>query len=71
MNKLLLVSAILTVGLLSSVTLAAAPAMNTELATHEPEKADEQPWDEFEFPEPIPAPQVDCELVVPKCDSMY
>ncbi len=70
MNKLLLASAIFTVGLLSPVTLVAAPGINTELATHEPEKADKQPWDEFEFPEPIPEPQVDCELVVPKCDSV-
>lgn len=69
MNKLLLVSAIFTIGSLAPVTLAAAPAMNTELATPEPEKADEQPWDEFEFPEPIPEPQSDCALVVPKCDS--
>lgn len=71
MNKLLLVSAILTIGSLAPVTFAAAPAMNTELATPEPEKADEQPKEEFQFPDPIPEPQVDCELVVPKCDSVY
>lgn len=68
MNKLLLVSAIFTIGLLSPVTLAAAT--DTELATPEAEKADKQPWDEFEFPEPIPEPQSDCEMVVPKCDSV-
>lgn len=71
MNKLLLVTAIFTMGSLAPVTLATASATNTVVAAQPAEKPAEQPEEELQLPEPMRIPQADCDMVVPKCDSMY
>jgi hypothetical protein len=71
MNKLVFVVAIFTTASLAPVTLVAAPTINTVVATTPADKPADKPAEDLQFPEPMPIPQSDCDMVVPKCDSVY